>query len=127
MGKKKKRTVRKGKFKQHARLQSVTHPTATRYTTAKRKAVSSNCKLSHMSQAEIVLYFSFPAFFISCNKPIVEEIMDIRRASELTMDNFQNSLQLLNILVENYEPAIDKICYEGLEFLVPRAGTISPA
>uniref|UniRef100_A0A8R1TUA5 Uncharacterized protein n=1 Tax=Onchocerca volvulus TaxID=6282 RepID=A0A8R1TUA5_ONCVO len=138
MGKKKKR-VRKGKRKQHARQRDQTafDNSSDQNEISDSETLSDesshhhclartvNCftclkpKQSSRSELSIVpFHFSFPTLFISCNKPSVGEIMDILRRPEPTMKDFQNSLQLLNILVDNYEPPIDEIRYVGLDTIL---------
>ncbi|OZC09947.1 hypothetical protein X798_03053 [Onchocerca flexuosa] len=139
MGKKKKR-IRKGKRKQHAkqRDQAVFDNSSDRNEGSDSETQSDdesshhhclartvNCftclkpKQSSRSVLSIVpSHFSFPTLSISCNKPSVGEIMDILRRPKPTMKDFQNSLQLLNILVDNYEPPIDEIRYGGLDIIL---------
>ncbi|KAM3726352.1 Importin subunit [Dirofilaria immitis] len=118
MGKQRKRTTRKGKRKQHAKQRDRVIFRKTSY----QDEISDNETQSDGESSH--LHCSARAVnCLTCLKPkqstsAVEEIMDILRTSKPTMESIRNSLQLLNILVDNYEPPIDEIRYEGLDIIL---------
>uniref|UniRef100_A0A915PTY7 Uncharacterized protein n=1 Tax=Setaria digitata TaxID=48799 RepID=A0A915PTY7_9BILA len=52
------------------------------------------------------------------NKPTVKEIMNILRESKPSIENVRRSFQLLNELLDNYEPPVAEIHRQGLDIVL---------
>ncbi|VDM21572.1 unnamed protein product [Wuchereria bancrofti] len=52
------------------------------------------------------------------NKPVVKEIMEIFRKKRPSLENIQRALQLLNVLVDNFQSPADEIHRQSLDVLL---------
>ncbi|EJW72564.1 hypothetical protein WUBG_16527 [Wuchereria bancrofti] len=75
--------------------------------------------IAHMRIAVEALSNDFQSMdVVNPNKPVVKEIMEIFRKKRPSLENIQRALQLLNVLVDNFQSPADEIHRQSLDVLL---------